>query len=81
MAMDGGFFKKVFGTKNTRELKRMQRTVAKVTALDDTNATIDTNHPLAGQELTFDITVLTVEAGGNRIEMPPSLTVPTQPEP
>ena len=53
---------------------------AKITALDDTNATIDTNHPLAGQELTFDITVLTVEEGGNRIEMPPSVTVPTQPE-
>ena len=53
---------------------------AKVTALDDTNATIDTNHPLAGQELTFDITVLTVEEGGNRIEMPPAITVPSQPE-
>ena len=53
---------------------------AKITALDDTNATIDTNHPLAGQELTFDVTILTVEAGGNRVEMPPSVTVPTQPE-
>ena len=32
--MDGGLFKKVFGTKNTRELKRMQRTVARVNALE-----------------------------------------------
>ena len=32
--MDGGLFKKVFGTKNTRELKRMQRTVAKVNAFE-----------------------------------------------
>ena len=57
-----------------------QMRFAKITALDDTNATIDTNHPLAGQELTFDVTVLTVEEGGNRIEMPPAITVPTQPE-
>ena len=34
MAMDGGLFKKVFGTKNARELKRMQKTVAKVNALE-----------------------------------------------
>ena len=32
--MDGGLFKKVFGTKNTRELKRMRKTVAKVNALE-----------------------------------------------
>ena len=32
--MDGGLFKKVFGTKNARELKRMQKTVAKVNALE-----------------------------------------------
>ena len=32
--MEGGLFKKVFGTKNARELKRMQRTVAKVNALE-----------------------------------------------
>ena len=34
MAMDVGLFKKVFGTKNTRELKRMQKTVARVNALE-----------------------------------------------
>ena len=32
--MDGGLFNKVFGTKNARELKRMQKTVAKVNALE-----------------------------------------------
>ena len=32
--MDVGLFKKVFGTKNTRELKRMQKTVARVNALE-----------------------------------------------
>ncbi len=32
--MDVGLFQKVFGTKNTRELKRMQRTVARVNALE-----------------------------------------------
>ncbi len=32
--MDSGLFKKVFGTKNARELKRMQKTVAKVNALE-----------------------------------------------
>ena len=32
--MDGGLFKKFFGTKNARELKRMQKTVAKVNALE-----------------------------------------------
>ncbi len=32
--MDGGLFKRVFGTKNTRELKRMRKTVAKVNALE-----------------------------------------------
>ena len=51
---------------------------AKVTAVSDTSATIDTNHPLAGQHLTFDITILKVEEAGNRIEMPPSFTAPTE---
>ena len=32
--MDSGLFNKVFGTKNARELKRMQKTVAKVNALE-----------------------------------------------
>ena len=51
---------------------------AKITAVDDETATIDLNHPLAGQDLTFDITILKVEEAGNRIEMPPSLTIPTE---
>ena len=32
--MDSGLFKKVFGTKNARELKRMQKTVARVNAFE-----------------------------------------------
>ena len=52
---------------------------AKVTALDDKNATIDLNHPLAGQDLTFDVKILKVEeataaapaaAPAAKIEMP-----------
>ncbi len=32
-----------------------------VTEVTDTSVTVDVNHPLAGKDLTFDITVLTVE--------------------
>lgn len=56
-----------------------QMRFAKVTAVGETNATIDTNHPLAGKELTFDVTILKVEDAGHRIETPPALTVPTEP--
>ena len=51
---------------------------AEVTAVDDTNATIDTNHPLAGQELTFAVTILKVENAAQRIELPPAVTVPAE---
>ncbi len=38
-----------------------QTMFAKVTAVDDKNATIDLNHPLAGKDLTFDVKILKVE--------------------
>ena len=41
-----------------------QTMFAKVTAVDDKNATIDLNHPLAGKDLTFDVKILKVEEAG-----------------
>lgn len=38
-----------------------QMMFARVTALDDKNATVDLNHPLAGQELTFDVKIIKVQ--------------------
>jgi peptidylprolyl isomerase len=35
--------------------------IAKLTEITDTTVTADLNHPLAGQDLTFEIEVLTVE--------------------
>tara|TARA_A100001015_G_C14871157_1_gene664432 strand:- start:103 stop:564 length:462 start_codon:yes stop_codon:yes gene_type:complete len=37
-----------------------QQAIATVVAVDDVNATIDMNHPLAGQELYFDIDITEV---------------------
>ncbi len=54
---------------------------AKVIAISDTSATIDTNHPLAGQELTFDVTILKIENIVRRIEPPPSATLPAEASP
>ena len=36
--------------------------MATVTEITDTEVTADLNHPLAGQDLTFEIELLTVEA-------------------
>ena len=55
-----------------------QTLFARVTAVDDTSATIDTNHPLAGRELTFAVTILKVENATQRIELPPSVPVPAE---
>jgi FKBP-type peptidyl-prolyl cis-trans isomerase SlpA len=35
--------------------------MAKLTEVADTTVTADLNHPLAGQNLTFEIEVITVE--------------------
>ena len=37
--------------------------MATVTEITDTEVTADLNHPLAGQDLTFEIELLTIEAG------------------
>lgn len=37
-----------------------QRLLVKVAALDDENVTLDTNHALAGEDLTFDITLVEI---------------------
>jgi FKBP-type peptidyl-prolyl cis-trans isomerase SlyD len=34
--------------------------IVTVTAVDDENVTVDANHPLAGQALNFDVTVVEV---------------------
>lgn len=39
-----------------------QQIPAKVVELDDENVTLDLNHPLAGQSLTFDIEVVGITA-------------------
>lgn len=49
---------------------------AKVTELDDKMATIDMNHPLAGQKLLFDVKILKVEEAGNALEMPAPAAAP-----
>lgn len=42
-----------------------------VTAVSDSHATLDFNHPLAGETLTFAVTVVDVQAsGGSRIILP-----------
>lgn len=42
-----------------------------VTAVSDSHATLDFNHPLAGEALTFAVTVVDVQAsGGSRIILP-----------
>ena len=33
----------------------------KVTAITDSEVTLDANHPLAGKDLTFDITLVSIE--------------------
>ena len=40
-------------------------TVYTVTGFDGPNATLDANHPLAGQEVTFDLTVLDIRAASD----------------
>ena len=37
-----------------------QQLMARVTAVDGENVTVDMNHPLAGETLHFDITILEV---------------------
>ena len=58
-----------------------QTMFAKVTAVDDKNATIDLNHPLAGKDLTFDVKILKVEEAAAappaaKIEMPAGAASP-----
>ena len=38
-----------------------QPMMAKVTSLDENTVTFDLNHPLAGQELTFEIELINIE--------------------
>lgn len=35
--------------------------LAKITALEDDNVTLDVNHPLAGQDLTFEVELVEIE--------------------
>ena len=49
---------------------------AKVTEIDEKIATIDMNHPLAGQKLLFDIKILKVEEAGQQLQMPSSAAAP-----
>ena len=37
-----------------------QQVIARLTEVADTTVTVDLNHPLAGQDLTFEVSVLTV---------------------
>ena len=39
--MPDGFIKKLFGTKNTRDIKRMQRAVGRINALEASMQTLD----------------------------------------
>jgi FKBP-type peptidyl-prolyl cis-trans isomerase 2 len=39
-----------------------------VTAVTDTTATLDANHPLAGKDLTFDIEMVSIEEAGSSTE-------------
>ena len=64
-----------------------QTMFAKVTAVDDKNATIDLNHPLAGKDLTFDVKILKVEeasaaapaaAPAAKVEMPAGAAASTK---
>ncbi len=36
--------------------------IVQITGLDDTSVTLDANHPLAGKDLTFDITLVEIAA-------------------
>lgn len=49
---------------------------AEVTKVDEKMATIDMNHPLAGQKLLFDIKILKVEEAGQKLQMPAPAAAP-----
>ncbi len=47
-----------------------QRLAAIVTEVGDEEATLDFNHPLAGQDLTFEIELVEIVGGGSGILLP-----------